>query len=95
MLKLGEDDRKFIETIGHPSRLKILLTLWKSGQELRVYKICLITGLGRSSVRFHLNKLVEDGLVTKKIYGEVILYSMNIDNPRANALVNFFKKAGL
>jgi len=95
MLKLGEDDQNLIETIGDSSRLKILLALWKSGQELRVYKICRFTGLGRSSVRRHLNNLVESGLVSKRIYGEIALYSINNDNPKANALVNFFREAGL
>jgi len=95
MLKLGEDDERFIDTIGHPSRLKILLALWKSGQELRIYKICRFAALGRSSVRRHLNNLVENGLVTRKIYGEIVLYSINNDNPRLNALVSFFKEARL
>lgn len=95
MLKPDKDDEGFIDAIGNPSRLKILLSLWKSGRELRVYMICRLTGLGRSSVRRHLNNLVESGLVTKKIYGEIILYSLNRDNPRLNALVSFFREAKL
>jgi len=95
MLKLGENDKTFIETIGDSSRLKILLALWKSGEELRVYKICRFTGLGRSSVRRHLDKLVESGLVSRKIYGEIALYSINKNYPKANALARFFKEADL
>ena len=95
MLKLGEDKTSFINAIGNPSRVKILLALWKSGQELPVYRICRFTGLGRSSVGRHLNNLVENGLVTRKMYGKTILYSINRDNPRLNALVNFFKEARL
>lgn len=48
MLKLDEEKKKFIDAIGNPSRLKILLVLWKSDKELTVYKICQRTGLGRS-----------------------------------------------
>ena len=95
MLRLGEDDKRFVETIGDPSRLRILLALWKSDRELRVYKICRFTGLGRSSVKRHLDRLVESGLVSKKIYGEIALYSVNKRNPRSNALANFFEEARL
>jgi len=94
MLKLGEEDRRFINTVGNSSRLKILLALWKSRQELRVYRICKFTGLGRGSVRRHMEQLVESGLVSKKIYGEIALYSVNRDNPRLNALARFFGEAG-
>jgi len=94
MLKLGENNKNFVETIGNPSRLKILLALWKSGQELRVYKICRFTGLGRSSVRRHLEKLVGSGLVSKKTYGAIALYSINNNNPKANALARLFKETG-
>ena len=95
MLKLGEDEKNFVDAIGNPSRLKILLALWKSGQELPVYRICRFTRLGRSSVGRHLNNLVENGLVTRRMYGEVVLYSINKDNPRSNALIDFFRKVRL
>jgi len=36
MIKLNEEKKSFINTIGDPSRLKILLALWKSDQELTV-----------------------------------------------------------
>lgn len=95
MLRLSDDEKRFIDTVGDPSRLKILLALWKSDQELRIYKICQFTGLGRSSVRRHLNNLVESGLVTRKIYEQIVLYSISKGNPKANALASFFKEAKL
>jgi DNA-binding transcriptional ArsR family regulator len=92
MLKLDEDKKRFIEAIGNPSRLKILLTLWKSDKELTVYKICKRTGLGRSAVSRHLRNLTESGLVSRMIYGEVPLYSLSTEDFKAKALVTFFSK---
>jgi len=92
MLKLDEEERRFIEAIGNPSRLKILLVLWKSDKELTVYKICQRTGLGRSSVSRHLRNLVETGLISRKIYGEIPMYTINRNDFRAKAVVEFFIK---
>jgi DNA-binding transcriptional ArsR family regulator len=92
MLKPDEEKKRFIEVVGNSSRLKILLVLWKSNKELTVYKICQRTGLGRSSVARHLAKLVETGLVSRRIYGEIPLYAFKKDYFRANALIEFFTK---
>ncbi len=92
MLRLDEEKKLFIEAFGNPSRLKILLTLWKSDKELTVYKICKRTGLGRSAVSRHLRNLTEAGLVSRMIYGEVPLYSLNMKDFKAKALVDFFSK---
>jgi DNA-binding transcriptional ArsR family regulator len=93
MLKLDEEKKRFIEAIGNQSRLKILLVLWKSDKELTAYKICQRTGLGRSAVSRHLHNLIEVGLVSRRVYGEIPLYTMNINESRANALMDFFAKA--
>jgi DNA-binding transcriptional ArsR family regulator len=95
MLKLDEEKKRFIETIGNPSRLKILLVLWKSEKELTVYKICQRTGLGRSSASRHLHNLVEAELVLKKVYGEIPLYAINKDDFRARAVTEFLTKTKL
>lgn len=95
MTKLGEDHKEFIEMLGNHSRLKILLTLWKSREEVGVYRVCRRTGLGRSAVRRHLNRLTENGVVSKRTYGAIALYSMNRENPRVEALLQFFRKASL
>jgi len=91
-LKLDEEKKRFIEAIGKPSRLKILLVLWKSGKELTVYKICQRTGLGRSAAIRHLGCLVDAGLVSRRIYGEISLYCINKSDLRAKAIVEFFAK---
>jgi DNA-binding transcriptional ArsR family regulator len=95
MLKLDEEKKRFIEAIGNPSRLRILLVLWKSDKELTVYKICQRTGLGRSAVARHLDNLVESQLVFRRIYGEIPLYSIRKENFKASALTDFFAKIKL
>jgi len=95
MLKLDEEKKRFIEAIGNSSRLKILLVLWKSDKELTVYKICQRTGLGRSAATRHLHNLVEVGLVSRSLYGEIPLYTINVDNFRVKGISEFFSKMKL
>jgi len=95
MLKLDEGKKKLLKAIGNESRLKILIALWKSNQELTIYKICRFTGLGRNSVVRHVRNLVRSELVSKKIYGEIPLYTINKDNFELNALIDFFRKTRL
>jgi len=95
MLKLDEEKKKFIVAIGNPSRLKILLALWKSDKELTVYKICQRTGLGRSAVARHLSNLAKIGLVSRKVFGEIPLYTINKSDFRTQAMIEFFAKAKL
>ena len=95
MLKLDEEKKRFIEAIGNPSRLKILLVLCKSDKELTVYKICQRTGLGRSSTVRHLRNLVRMGLVSRKVFGEIPLYTLNKDYFIVKAIIEFFAKTKL
>jgi len=92
MLKLDEEKKRFIEAIGNPSRLKILLVLWKSDKELTVYKICQRTGLGRSAVARHLLMLVNAGMVSRRVYGEIPMYALNTDEPKVRGIIDFFMK---
>ena len=93
MLRLNAAQKQLLEVIGNASRLKILLALWKYNKELRIYKICQYTGLGRSAVRRHVKILVDSGLVIKKVYGEIPLYAINVKNPIAAGLIRFFRIA--
>jgi DNA-binding transcriptional ArsR family regulator len=95
MLKLDGEKKRFIEAIGNPSRLKILLVLWKSDKELTVYKICQRTGLGRSAVARHLHSLVQIGLVSRAVFGEIPLYTLNDKNSATKALLELFRKVKL
>jgi len=95
MLRLSEEQKRLINAIGNPSRLKILLVLWKAEIELTVYKICQRTGLGRSAVTRHLHKLVETELVSRKIYGEIPVYTIDRNDKRVKNLIEFFNKMKL
>lgn len=94
MLRLSAAQKQLLKVIGNASRLKILLALWKYNKELRIYKMCQFTGLGRSAVWRHIKVLVEAGLVSKKVYGEVPLFCMNKESVLGQALIDFFKKVG-
>jgi len=95
MLKLDEEKKRFIRAIGNPSRLKILLVLWKADKELTVYEIFQRTGLGRSSVTCHLRNLISIGLVSRTIFGEIPVYDINKDDFRMKAITEFFAKTKL
>lgn len=92
MLKLDERQATLLDAVGNTSRLKIFLVLWKSKEELTVYRICRFTGLKRKLVDHHLPKLIESKLVLKRVYGEIPLYTVNRDGNEAKALIEFFKK---
>ena len=95
MLIMDERSENLINAIGNVSRLKILLALWNSDKELTIYKICRITGLGRSSAVRHVRNLVGSKLVLKRVYGDIPLYAINKDRLEVSALINFFRKARL
>jgi len=95
VLKFDERQTMLLDAIGNSSRLKIFLALWKSKEELTVYKISQKTWLKRESVDYHLRKLVESKLVLRKVYGVIPLYTINKESPEANALIEFFIKARL
>jgi len=90
-----EDVQKIVEEgLGSPSRLRILRIL-TSGEEQSQTKYGLErkTGLKPVDVRRHLKVLVETGWVKEHDY-EPPFYTLNLDNPKAKLLVDFFKKIG-
>jgi len=95
MFKLDERQTVLINAIGNASRLKILLVLLKSKEELTVYKISQKTRLKRERVNYHVRKLINSKLVTKKVYGVIPLYAINRGSPEAKALIDFFIKTRL
>lgn len=79
-----------INLLGNRSRLKILLALWRSQEELTIYKICKVTGLNRAVVKRHIELLVDGGLAKRKVYGEVSLFSLNSNGVMGKTLKEFF-----
>ena len=92
MPKLNVRNEDLLYAIGNKTRLKILLALWKAEKELTIYQICRLTGFGRSSVDRNIKILLGANLVTKKMYGEISLYTINIWSEELNALIEFFRK---
>ena len=81
-----------VNLLGNRSRLKILLALWSSEEELTVYKICKLTGLKRTVVNHHIKILVDGGFIQRKMYGEISLFALNSSNRLGSALKEFFDK---
>jgi predicted transcriptional regulator len=92
MLKLDPEEERLLKAIGSFSRLKILVSLWRAEKKLIVHRICRSTGLNRATVRYNLSKLMECGLVSRKLYGSMSLYTFNTKNPKARALIEFLQK---
>ncbi len=89
-----EYEKAISDLLGNPCRLRILLALARHREELSVYKIAKFSGLGRASVTKHLPMLVERGLVRKRAYGRISLYSL-LEGPLTKGLLALFKEAGL
>ncbi|MFH0896776.1 MAG: winged helix-turn-helix domain-containing protein [Candidatus Bathyarchaeota archaeon] len=87
--------RKLIEEgLGNAGRLKILRAL-ASGETASQTKYGLekVTGLSPTYVRKHLKVLMDTGWVNEYDYNPQV-YTLNLDDPKARFLVDFFKKAG-
>jgi|YelNatPaOPRAMG01_1025707.scaffolds.fasta_scaffold77320_1 DNA-binding transcriptional ArsR family regulator len=89
-----EFEKRVLGLVGNPSRLRILLALARHREELSVYKIAKFSGLGRASITKHLPLLAEGGLVRKRAYGRISLYSLS-ESPLTRGLMAFFREAGL
>jgi len=89
---LNFSEEPLINLLGNRSKLRILIALWKSRDELTVYRICKSTGLKRSVVHHHIRELVNGGLVQRKRYGEISLFTLNSDSPYGRAFKEFLDK---
>jgi DNA-binding transcriptional ArsR family regulator len=93
----GRRDReeKLLDALGNRARLKILLTLARSSTPLTIYKICRYSGLGRSTINRNIRTLVRSELVERVLYGEIPLYTLNIEKKEVEALVKAFHEMKL
>ena len=85
-------EESLINLLGNRSKLRILITLWKSREESTVYRICKSTGLKRSIVHRHIKDLVDGGLVQRRRYGEISLFTLNSDSPCGKAFKEFLDR---
>ncbi len=80
------------EGLGNAGRLKIIHALASGGTTSQTkYGLERATGLSPSYVRKHLKVLVETGWVKEYPYNPQV-YTVNLDDPKAKSLVEFFKK---
>lgn len=89
------DIKRLIEEgLGNAGRFKILRVL-ASGETPSQTKYGLekITGLSPVYVRKHLKVLMDTGWVKEYNYNPQV-YTLNLDDPKARLLVDFFKKVG-
>ncbi|MEM2897300.1 MAG: hypothetical protein QXG01_07020 [Candidatus Bathyarchaeia archaeon] len=87
---------RFLEALGGKTRLRIIITLANSREkELTLYKLAKFSGIKKDSIRKNMPILLETGLVIRKEYGAVKLYSLNRDSPIVKNLIEFFIKTRL
>jgi len=89
---LSLHEEPLVNLLGNKSRLRILITLWKSREELTVYRICKSTGLKRSVVYRHMRALIDGGFVERKRYGEIFLFTLNLKSSYGRAFKEFLDK---
>jgi DNA-binding transcriptional ArsR family regulator len=91
LIRIDEEKERLLGVLASKSRLKILAALWKaSGKELTAHRISQSSGLKKKTVYRQLPQLVENRLVSKKIYGTICLYALNKESREAEALARFF-----
>ena len=78
------------------TRVKLLrLFLLKPDREIHVREICRITGLNINAVRRELANLEEFGLLRSRSAGNARFYTVNIQFPIYQDLVNILMKMGI
>ena len=95
MAEKRDREERLIDALGNRARLKILLTLARSSTPLTIYKICRYSGLGRSTINRNIGKLVGAKLVERVLYGEIPLYTLNIETKEVKALIKAFHEMKL
>ncbi len=95
MTRNRNHEERLLEALGNRARLKILITLAKSSTPLTIYKIGRFSGLGRSTINRNIGILVEAKLVERVLYGEIPLYTLNLEAEEVKALVKAFHEMRL
>jgi len=80
--------------LGSVCRLRILKRLAESpgGEEaVTLYRLRVLTGIGSSDLRRHVNELVRSGLLKEVKLCSNRKYALDRSNPAVTALINLFK----
>ena len=85
-------DKDFLEEVfSSRGRVRILRVLLKLG-EANITKIVKETGLHHYIVEYHLNKLINLGIIVEKRYGRSRVFAMNHNDPRVKMLKEVFNR---
>ena len=90
----AEIHKRVEDGLGSAGRLRILRFM-ASGETPTFTRYALeqLTGLSPMYVRKHLKTLVETGWVKELNYGSLV-YALNLDDPKVNLLMDYFRKIG-
>ena len=82
---------ELLKALGSPVRLRVILALDELG-EATVYRLSSWTGVKRTLLRKHLKTLVSCGICVRKVHGNVLLYSLNMDDEKVRSFVESLKE---
>ena len=77
--------------LGSKGKVKILRVLVREG-EANITRIVRETGLRHSLVEKHLKELETLGIVVEKRVGRLRMFSVNLEDPRAAAIVELIRR---
>jgi len=90
---VNSEDADVESLLGSVCRLRILKRLAESpGEEaLTLYRLRVLTGIGSSDLRRHVDELVRSGLLKEVKLCSNRKYALDRSNPAVTALINLFK----
>ena len=83
--------QELLKVLGSPVRLRIILALDEL-REATLYRLSSWTGVKRALLRKHLETLVSCGVCVRKVHGDVLLYSLNLDDERVSRFVDALRE---
>ncbi len=83
--------KQLAEILGSKGKIKILKLLVREG-EANITKIVRETGLRHSLVEKHLEDLIRLGIVVEKRIGRLRIFSLNLQNPRTQSIVELIRR---
>ena len=87
MNEFSDFNNSFEEILGTKGRIKILRIL-AIVEEINVSKIVKLTGINHTTVKKHLDKLIEYDFIQIKQFGRIKIYRYKNENLKAQMLKN-------
>ncbi|MEM4168853.1 MAG: hypothetical protein QXY99_02055 [Thermoproteota archaeon] len=87
-----DSGKEIEEALGTVGKIRILRDLARNpGKSLSKYALIKSTGLKRSNLNRYLKQLARIGWI-KEVTGVYTRYQINLENPKVQHLIDFFKK---